>query len=240
MGFPSFNRANAGPAAGFPPVGEYDVYLNKAEYKTSGGGSDMLQAEFVIDTGSEAGGKVPNNFVFNTKSGFGERMLQAFANRARKDDGSLDPTLAEDGTLAMQKNEDGTPAVDDEGNPVPVNLGGFVFSSEVSSWREFCGQFKQSPPLRVRVRISHQYSVKQGDGSWKRYKSLKEFQESPDSMEDPFVQVNIDRFVGPPSAPSSLAVPQARPAQAPANAFPQPSVATPAPAGFGDGAAYPF
>jgi hypothetical protein len=84
VNLPSFNETKA--ATGVPDVpaeGWHNATLKAMGYDVSRSGNDMLQPEFVIDTGDDAGAHLWENYVMGHETGIGEGLLKAFAENAR-------------------------------------------------------------------------------------------------------------------------------------------------------------
>jgi hypothetical protein len=170
-GLPDYNPENELSDIGVPAEGLYDVSLIAAEHKVARTGKNMMLAEFVIDNDpKEIGAKLEDMFVFMGKpDGFGERKLQRFANRFLTDDGAL--------------------------NPTDTYKGGYTYKAGLAGWQEFCAQFVQIPPLRIRVKVKHTFDVEQVDGTWKNKCTRAEFDAAKAEGSKAYVEA---------SAPSNL------------------------------------
>lgn len=211
MALPTFDRSNT---ANFTviPEGDYDVSLVKSEHKEARSGNDMMITGFVVDNGEHMGAKLENLFYFGHEKQIGEKQLNTLAVHARRRDGSLDPKK------------------DDNGNV--ISEGGFAYTNDVAGWSEFVKQFLTRPPLRVRVRVKHEFDI-EVDGDWKRRVTKEKFDKHVAAGGKGFQKGVVKAILSPPkAAPILEAVPegaeQTRPAGPATPAYPAPS---------GDGAA---
>ena len=193
--------SEAGRAPSTLPEGEYDFSLQATEYKETRTSKDMMLEEWVVDNGPDQGAKVTDFFVAGTD--FGEQLFNEKCLAMRKDDGSLDPVVDEEtGELLCEVDEEtGEFLVDEDGDLIPVNCGGYAYEGAESP-KEFVKQFVQTPPLRVRARVYHEYDI-ETDKGWKRRVKKAEFDAHTEGGGRGSVKPKM-RVVGPPAEPAEL------------------------------------
>lgn len=211
---PQYNRKNT-PTPRFLEEGEYDFALSQFVHKpTRSGNGDLLIGEYVVDNGPSAGAKAENSFFLGHEKQFGEEQLQAFCNAARRADGSLDPAVdQQSGKLILvtpngQQTIDPAAALrDPDGDPVPVNAGGFVYQSDVQTLAQFAAQFvvPGSLPLRARFRVVHTYNIEKDNGNWEDRVPKAKYDEHRALGKKGVTRLNL-YLVGPPAAPPSIPV----------------------------------
>jgi hypothetical protein len=96
---------------------------------------------------------------------------------------------------------------------------GFKWSQDVNSWDEFAEQFVTSPPLRVTVKLRHEYSI-ETDRGWKNDVGEEAYEEHKDDGGKGRVSAEIFGYEKPTAAPTHNIDPSAVEEPSEENGFP--------------------
>jgi hypothetical protein len=96
---------------------------------------------------------------------------------------------------------------------------GFEWSQDVASWDEFAEQFVTSPPLRVTIKLAHEFSIETERG-WKNDVTEEKYEEHKDEGGKGRISADIFGYDKPTSAPTHNIDPNAVEEPSEENSFP--------------------